>query len=85
VWAERIDRGLVRITTLATRTAADWRAEFGVPPLAAKPVQYLTPAIEDRAVEVQILLADRGQHRSESPGGAWPDSLAASRNDHHSR
>ncbi len=28
------------------------------------PVGYLTPAIEDRAVEVQALLADRGQHRA---------------------
>ena len=30
------------------------------------PVQYLTPAIEDRAVEVQALLAVRGQHRAPS-------------------
>jgi hypothetical protein len=30
------------------------------------PVQYLTPAIEDRAVEVLTLLADRGQHRAPS-------------------
>ena len=65
-WAGRIDRGLVRITTLtrlelgySARTAADWRAELDVPPLAAMPVQYLTPAIEGRAVEVQLLLADR--------------------------
>jgi hypothetical protein len=28
------------------------------------PVEYLTPAIEDRAVEVLALLADRGQHRA---------------------
>jgi predicted nucleic acid-binding protein len=37
------------------------------------PVEYLTPAIEDRAVEVQALLADRGQHRV--PG--VPDVLIA--------
>jgi len=30
------------------------------------PVEYLTPAIEDRAVEVLTLLADRGQHRTPS-------------------
>jgi predicted nucleic acid-binding protein len=30
------------------------------------PVEHLTPAIEDRAVEVLTLLADRGQHRSPS-------------------
>jgi len=29
-------------------------------------VEYLTPAIEDRAVEVLTLLADRGQHRAPS-------------------
>jgi hypothetical protein len=27
------------------------------PPLVSMPVEYLTPAIEDRAVEVQTLLA----------------------------
>ena len=30
------------------------------------PVEYLTPAIEDRAVEIQQLLADRAQHRAAS-------------------
>jgi predicted nucleic acid-binding protein len=30
------------------------------------PVEYQTPAIEDRAVEVLTLLADRGQHRTPS-------------------
>jgi predicted nucleic acid-binding protein len=35
-------------------------------PLAAMPVEYLTPAIEDRASEVQLLLADQGQHRAPS-------------------
>lgn len=30
------------------------------------PVQYLTPAIEDRTVDVLTLLADRGQHRAPS-------------------
>jgi predicted nucleic acid-binding protein len=37
------------------------------------PVEYLTPAIEDRAVEVLGLLADRGQHRAPS----IPDLLIA--------
>ena len=79
-WADRIDRGLVRISTLtrlelgySARTAADWRTELGVAPLAAMPIQYLTPAIEDRAVEVQLLLADRGQHRAPS----IPDLMVA--------
>jgi predicted nucleic acid-binding protein len=37
------------------------------------PVEHLTPAIEDRALEVQMLLADRGQHRARS----IPDLLIA--------
>ena len=32
-------------------------------------MEYLTPAIEDRAVEVLTLLADRGQHRAPSVPG----------------
>ena len=36
------------------------------PPLTAMPVEYLTPAIEDRAVEVLTLLADCSQHRAPS-------------------
>lgn len=30
------------------------------------PVEYQTPASENRAIEVQILLAERGQHRAPS-------------------
>lgn len=41
--------------------------------MSLMPVEYLTPAIEDRAVEVQAVLADRGQHRSPSV----PDLLVA--------
>ena len=37
------------------------------------PVEYLTPAIEDRALQVQLLLADKGQHRAPS----IPDLLIA--------
>jgi len=37
------------------------------------PLEYLTPLIEDRAVEVQTLLADRGQHQAPS----IPDLLIA--------
>jgi predicted nucleic acid-binding protein len=37
------------------------------------PVEHLTPAIEDRAVEVLALLADRGQHRAAS----LPDLIIA--------
>ena len=69
-WASRIERGLVRITTVtrlevgySARSGADLRAGLRQPPVSAMPVEYLTPAIEDRAVEVLALLADRGQHR----------------------
>jgi predicted nucleic acid-binding protein len=30
------------------------------------PIEHLTPAIEDRAIEVQLLVADRGHHRAPS-------------------
>ena len=72
-WAERIERGLVRITTVtrletgySARTGPDLRAGLQRPPLSSMPVEYLTPAVEDRSVEVLALLADRGQHRTPS-------------------
>lgn len=72
-WAVRIERGLVRITTVtrlevgySARSGPDLRAGFQQPPLSSMPVEYLTPGIEDRAVEVLKLLADRGQHRAPS-------------------
>ena len=79
-WATRIERGLVRVCTVtrlevgfSARSVADLRAGSGSPPLARMPVEHLTPAIEDRAVEVQVALAERGQHRSAS----IPDLLIA--------
>ena len=72
-WASRIERGLVRITTVtrlevgySARSGADLRVGLREPPVSAMPVEYLTPAIGDRAVEVLTLLADRGQHRAPS-------------------
>ena len=72
-WAARIERGRVRITTVtrleagySARSGPQLRAGFQRPPLSSMPVEYLTPAIEDRAVEVLTLLADRGQHRAPS-------------------
>jgi predicted nucleic acid-binding protein len=72
-WAARIGRGDVRISTVtrleagySARSGKDLRAALQQPPLAAMPVEYLTPAIEERAVEVLTLLADRGQHRAPS-------------------
>jgi predicted nucleic acid-binding protein len=72
-WAARIERGLIRIATVtrlevgySARSGEELRAALRRPPLAAMPVEYQTPAIEDRAVEVLTLLADRGQHRTPS-------------------
>jgi hypothetical protein len=72
-WAARIERGLVRITTVtrlevgySARSGQELRAALRRPPLAAMPVEYQTPAIEERAVEVLTLLADRSQHRAPS-------------------
>ena len=79
-WARRVERGLVRISTVtrlevgfSARSAEDLRAGVTRPPLARMPVEYLTPAMEDRAVEVQLVLAERGQHRAAS----IPDLLIA--------
>lgn len=79
VWADRIQLGLVRITSVtwlevgySARSAGDLR-NLRQPPRSAMPVEYLTPAIEDRAMAVQVLPADRGQHRAPSV----PDLLLA--------
>ena len=79
-WAARIERGLVRICTVtrlevgfSARSAADHRTLFGEPPIASMPVEYLTPRIEERAFEIQSMLAVRGQHRAP----AIPDLLIA--------
>ena len=72
-WAARIERGLVRITTVtrletgySARSGPELRTALRQPPLSSLPVEYLTPAVEDRAVEILALLADRGQHRAPS-------------------
>lgn len=73
VWKTRIDRGLMRISTItrlelgySARTGVDGREGFRQPPVSLMPVERITPAIEDRAEEVQMLFADRGQHRAPS-------------------
>jgi predicted nucleic acid-binding protein len=79
-WASRIDRGLVRISTVtrlevgySSRSATDHRTLLTEPPISSMPVEYLTPKIEDRAVELQLRLAERGIHRAPS----IPDLLIA--------
>jgi predicted nucleic acid-binding protein len=80
LWADRIQRGLVRIATVtllevgySARDAEDLRAGLREPPVASMPVEHAAPASEDRAVEVLGLLADRGHHRAPSV----PDLLIA--------
>jgi predicted nucleic acid-binding protein len=79
-WSTRIGRGLVRLSAItrlelgySARSGPAGREQFALPPLALMPIEHLTPAIEDRAFEVQMLLADRGQHRAPS----IPDLLIA--------
>lgn len=79
-WTNRIERGLVRLTTVtlleiaySARDAQDLRAGLREPPVVSMPVEYATPTAEDRAVEVLALLADRGLHRAPSV----PDLLVA--------
>lgn len=79
-WATRIQRGLVRISTVtrlevgfSAKSAEDLRLSASKPPLASMPVEYLTTKIEDRAVDIQLALADLGQHRAPS----IPDVLIA--------
>lgn len=79
-WISRIDRGLVHIATVtvleigfSARSADDLRKKLRRPPVGAMPVEYATPRIEARAVEVQELLAGLGHHRAPSV----PDLLIA--------
>ena len=79
-WNTRIGRGLVRLSTItrlelgySARSGGMGRRQFTLPPLSLMPIEHLTPAIEDRAFQVQMLLADRGQHRAPS----LPDLLIA--------
>ena len=73
MWAGRIQRGLVRVTTVtllevgySARDASDLDAGLHGSPVASMPIEYATPVAEDRAVRVLTLLADRGQHRAPS-------------------
>ncbi len=79
-WAERIERGVVRITTVtllevgySARDVRDLDTGLRQPPIGSMPVQYATPAAEDRAVQVLRLLAERGHHRAPSV----PDLIVA--------
>jgi predicted nucleic acid-binding protein len=80
IWLNRINRGLVYASGV-TLLEVGWSAKTGTlwhllvegPPTVNLLIEYLTPAMEDRALELQGLLADRGHHRA--PG--IPDLLIA--------
>lgn len=79
-WADRIDRGVVRICSVtwlevgfSARSGVDLRSAARRAPLSKMPLLYLTPTIEDRAIGVQQSLADQGKHRAP----AVPDLLIA--------
>lgn len=72
-WAERIQRGVVRVATVtllevgySARDAVDLDAGLRGPPVGSMPIEYTTPIAEDRAVHVLTLLAERGKHRAPS-------------------
>lgn len=80
LWATRIERGLVRISTVtvletgySARSAQDLTELLDLPPIASMPVEYLTPSAENRSVEVLRTLAEQGHHRAPS----IPDLLIA--------
>ena len=57
-WANRIERGLVRIAVVtrlevgySARSGPELRTAVRRPPLSAMAIEHMTPAIEDRAVE----------------------------------
>jgi len=79
-WALRIERGLVRIafaTVLeigySARSGADWTTSVTRPPLSLMPREHASPQAENRALDVQGILAQRGHHRAPSV----PDLLIA--------
>jgi len=64
VWAERIQRGMVRIATVtllevgySARSATDLHAGLRSPPVSSMPIVYATPVAEDRAVQDLIIAA----------------------------
>jgi len=73
IWRERINRGMVRISNVtrleigySARNGIEHSEEMNNPPLSLMPVEYLTPRMEDRAVQLQGILAKRGYHRAPS-------------------
>jgi len=57
----------------SARSGAELQHQLASPPLSVLVLDFLTPAMESRAIEVQMLLAERGMHRAPS----IPDLLIA--------
>lgn len=79
-WADRVGRGLVHIASVtrleigySARSGPTLRDEAARPPLSLLTIEHLTPSMESRAIEVQMMLADQGHHRAPSV----PDLLVA--------
>ena len=79
-WLGRLGRGVIRVCTptllelgYSARNANELHRDLISPPVSLLLVERMTPAAEDRALEVLGLLADRGQHRAPS----IPDLLVA--------
>jgi len=73
LWLNRINRGLVYASSVtlleigwSARSGKHWQLLVEGPPTLNLLIEYLTPAVEERAVEVQGLLADQGYHRATS-------------------
>ena len=80
LWLSRINRGLVYASSVtllefgwSAKSGKHWHLLVEEPPAVNLLIEYLTPAMEDRAVELQGLLADRGHHQAPS----IPDLLIA--------
>lgn len=80
LWVERMSRGMVRASTVtllelgfSARSTQDWHDGMRDGLAAKLPVESLTPRMEQRALDVQGMLAGRGQHRAAS----IPDLLVA--------
>lgn len=73
-WIDRVDRGLVHVAALtllevgySARSADDLASMMYEPPLSLMPPVLCSQATENRALEVQEMLADRGNHRAVGP------------------
>ncbi len=73
VWSDRILRGVVKVCTatrleigVSARSVESWRTMASTYPVFDLVPVLSTPAAEQRAVEVQKMLAERGHHRAAS-------------------